>query len=130
MSAKAPFRSTWGLSQPEWDESRLRLRDLLVRVAEDRSTVTYSEAALVAFGGRFSPRSSALAQLLEEVCTIEDAERGVMLGSVVVRKDSGIPGAGYFTFAREELARDGVTDRALWEKEVERVWNAYRRAAD
>ena len=128
MSAKAPFRLTWGLSQSEWDEARERLRGLLAGVASDRATVTYAECAQVAFSGRFSPRSSALAQLLEEVCTIEDAERGVMLGSVVVRKDSGIPGRGYFSFARESLGREGETDRELWESEVERVWNAYRPA--
>lgn len=127
MTPKAPFRLTWGLSQSEWDDSRKRLRSLLRDVASDRSTITYSECAQVAFGGRFSPRSSALAQLLEEVCTLEDAERGVMLGSVVVRKDTGIPGKGYFTFAREDLERSGTTDRELWEQEVGRVWSAYRR---
>ncbi len=124
---KKPFRSTWGLTQEEWDSARARMQELLGEVARNRATITYGECVREIFGGRFSPRSTALAQMLEEVCTIEDARRGIMLGSVVVRKDSGIPGDGYFSFAEEDLGRpmDNVTKREFWEGEVERVWDSF-----
>lgn len=129
MSLKQPFGRTWGLSREEWEDARERMRSLLVGVASSRSTITYGECVSVVFAGRFSPRSTALAQMLEEVCTIEDEAKGVMLGSVVVRKDSGIPGDGYFTFAEEELGRDLSDRRTFWESEVGRVWDAFQETA-
>lgn len=54
------------------------------------------------------------------------AARMERFSGTVVRMDTGIPGGGYFTFARDDLERAGETDRELWEREVERVWNAYR----
>lgn len=129
MSLKQPFGRTWGLTHDEWEEARERMQDLLVSVAACRKTITYGECVSIVFAGRFSPRSTALAQMLEEVCTIEDAARGVMLGSVVVRKDSGIPGDGYFAFAEEELGRDLTDRRGFWESEVSRVWDAFQETA-
>lgn len=125
MTPKKPFAGTWGLSRQEWDQARERMRSLLSDVAGSRSTITYGECARAVFDGRFSARSSALAQMLEEVCTIEDGARGVMLGSVVVRKDSGIPGDGYFTFAEQELGRPMLDRRSFWEGEVSRVWDSF-----
>lgn len=114
------------MTAPEWDEAKALLRALLTDAARARSTVTYGEAARVAFGGRFSARSGALMDLLGEVDTEEEAARGVMIASLVVRKDTGMPGDGYFAFAAYELGRD-VSDRAvLWQTEAEAVWEAYR----
>jgi hypothetical protein len=68
--------------------------------------------------------------MLEEVCTLEDRDNGVSLGAVVVRADSGIPGKGYFVFARDELKRqvdpsNPASCRHFWEAEVARVWDRY-----
>ena len=131
MSIKKPFTHTWGLSQDEWDAARLYMQNLLAETARQRATITYGECAQRVFGGRFSPRSTALAQMLEEVCTIEDAQRGIMLGSLVVRKDSGIPGDGYFAFAQDGLGRpvgeSPDARRAFWQTEVDRVWASFAR---
>ncbi len=101
---------------------------MLLDAASSRTTVTYGEAARVAFEGRFSARSGALMDLLAEVDSDQEASKGVMIASLVVRKDTGMPGEGYFAFAAEELGRD-VTDRArFWRDEVSAVWNAYEPA--
>ena len=50
----------WGLEPAEWAAAKESLRGLLRQVARSRSTVTYAEAANVAFEGRFSARSGAL----------------------------------------------------------------------
>jgi hypothetical protein len=106
------------------------MRTLLVGVAASRATISYGEISEIVFNRQFSARSSALAQMLEEVCTLEDRDRGVSLGAVVVRADSGIPGQGYFIFVRDTLKRsveplDPVSCRRFWEGEVERVWALY-----
>lgn len=115
----------WGMSNAEWAQARDRLSALLAEAARSRSTVTYGEAARHAFGGRFSARSGALMDLLSEVDTAEDSARGVMIASLVVRADTGMPGDGYFAFAAHELGRD-VTDReAFWRAEAEAVWASF-----
>jgi hypothetical protein len=127
---KRAFKSTWGLSRERWDEKREQMRALLIGVAESRATISYGELSEIIFNRHFSARSSALAQMLEEVCTLEDRDCGVSLGAVVVRADSKIPGKGYFIFARDKLDRtvkpsDPASCRHFWEAEVARVWDRY-----
>jgi hypothetical protein len=54
-----------------------------------------------------------------------EAERGVIIASLVVRADSGIPGSGYFTFLALRFGRDISDPRAAWRIEAERVWAAF-----
>jgi len=127
---KRAFESTWGLTREAWDEKRAFLRTLLVGVAQSRATITYGEISEIVFNRHFSPRSSALSQMLAEVCTLEDADRGVSLAAIVVRADSGIPGKGYFSFAHELLCRDlnpsnPASCRRFWQEEVARIWDLY-----
>jgi hypothetical protein len=64
--------------------------------------------------------------MLGEVDTSAYAESGIMVASLVVRADTGMPGDGYFTFAAEELGLPALDDpRAFWEREVTRVWDVY-----
>ena len=116
----------WGFSDAEWSTARDDLSRLLGEVAASRSTITYGEIARRVFGGRVSARSSALMCLLGEVDSATEAGQGIMIASLVVRADTGMPGEGYFAFAAEELGRELLGDpRAFWEREVERVWAAY-----
>jgi len=123
------------MTREAWDAKREEMRAMLAGIASSRATITYGEVSQIMFDGHFSARSSALAQMLEEVCTIEDGIHGTMLGSVVVRADSGIPGKGYFTFATDKLGRPlDPADRAscytFWRSEVERVWDTYQALED
>jgi hypothetical protein len=67
--------------------------------------------------------------LLGEVDAEADARLGCMTASLVVRADTGMPGDGYFAFAERELGRPVGDREAFWRAEVERVWDAYSRAA-
>lgn len=125
VSALSSERCRWGLAPREWGAARERLVSLLEETARRRATVTYGEAAAVAFEGRFSARSGALMDLLGEVDDLLDAQKGVMIASLVVRKDSGMPGDGYFKFARDHLGRDVSDVRSFWLAEARRVWDAY-----
>jgi hypothetical protein len=116
----------WGFSADEWAARRVALERLLAETAAARSTVTYGEVARRVFDGRVSARSSALMALLGEVDTVAEQERGIMIASLVVRADTGMPGDGYFLFAAEELGLPALDDRReFWEIEVARVWDAY-----
>lgn len=130
MVAKRAFESTWGMSPEDWAEKREHMRALLTGIAESGATISYGEVSQIVFGGHFSARSSALAQMLEEVCTLENAARGAMLGSVVVRADTGIPGKGYYVFADDKLRRDlnpadPASCRRFWQREIQKVWETY-----
>lgn len=118
-------KRTWGFTPDEWTQMRRELASLLADVATQRSTVTYGEIARRIFHGRVSARSGALMDLLGEVDSVADAEHGIMIASLVVRADSGMPGEGYFFFAAEELGRPIDDRREFWEGEAERVWQAY-----
>ena len=115
----------WGFSASEWADACGALERLLAEVASQRSTVTYGEVARRALSGRVSARSSALMDLLGEVDSETDKKRGIMIASLVVRADTGMPGEGYFHFATTELGRPIGDQRAFWETEVARVWDAY-----
>lgn len=121
-------KRTWGFTPKEWAEARLGLDQLLRETALGRSTVTYGEVARRVFGGRVSARSGALMDILDEVDTQAEHERGVIVASLVVRADSGMPGEGYFVFVEEELGRHVPDRRRFWQDEVERVWDSYSRA--
>jgi hypothetical protein len=117
------------MTDAEWAQAVERLTDLLVATAARRSTVTYGEAARVAFRGRFSARSGALMDLLGDVDEGFSASHGIMIATLVVRADSGRPGDGYFHFAHDVLGAD-VSDReAFWSSEAARVWSAFAAAA-
>ena len=118
-------RRTWGFTPEEWDAMARELEDLLASAAAVRSTITYGEVARRVFDGRVSARSGALMDLLGEVDAEADAARGIMIASLVVRADSGMPGEGYYVFAAEQLGRPIEDRRAFWQREVERVWAAY-----
>jgi hypothetical protein len=118
-------RAVPSLTREEWADARHRMTGVLIDVARSRSTITYGELAARVFHPLYSPRSPVLHELLREVCTEQDAERGIMLGSVVVRRDSGIPGGGYFRFAADALGRDVSDPERFWRVEVARVWDSY-----
>lgn len=116
----------WGFSAEEWLARRRVLDRALVETAAARSTITYGEVARRVFDGRVSARSGALMTMLAEVDEAAHAESAIMIASLVVRADTGMPGDGYFAFAAQQLGRSAIEDpRAFWEREAARVWDAY-----
>lgn len=114
----------FGYPLVSWEAAKDEVKALLRGRARERRTVTYGELCDSVHAIRMFPRSRALLGMLHDVCADEDAERGIMLASLVVSKATGIPGEGYFAFARE-LGRDTVRRESFWREEVERVYAAY-----
>ncbi len=117
-------KTRWGYSPDVWETAREQARAELRERARGRRTITYSELCDAIAVAHFRPYSYALMALLGEICSIEDAERGVMLASLVVRASDGVPGRGYFRHAAK-LGRDVSDPRELWAAEVERVFQVY-----
>ncbi len=67
------------------------------------------------------PDRAALGQLLQSVCKTECADGRPLLGSVVVRKDTGMPGEGYFKVARQLRPGGPTDDREFHRVELARV---------
>lgn len=107
------------------EAAKRALRELLVETARARSTVTYGHVAARVFGGRVPARSRLIMDLLGEVDEEEFARNGTVIASLVVRADSGIPGAGYFEFLARNFGRDVSDPLATWAAEAERVWEWY-----
>jgi hypothetical protein len=115
----------WGIPLAQWEDARERARAAILQRAHAGETITYAELAHAVAVTGFRPRSWALMALLGEVCRDEDPVHDVWIASLVVRKDTGMPGDGYFAYAE----RDGfdTSDRAaFWREHAQQVWNAYR----
>jgi hypothetical protein len=123
MMAKAKG-TRWGYSLDDWAAACEQARTALIAHARARETIAYSELCEELTVASFRPYSWALMALIDEVCRDEDERTGAVLATLVVRRDTRMPGDGYFAWA----ARTGadVSDRdAFWRAQAERVWDAY-----
>jgi hypothetical protein len=114
----------WGVAIPVWEEARSLAREAILERARAGATITYAELAQAVAVTGFRPRSWALMALLSEVCDAEDPVHDVWIASLVVRKDSGVPGDGYFIYAERE-GYDTSDRDTFWREHAQRVWNAY-----
>ena len=105
------------------------LYEKLKGAARSKSVITYSDIApLVGVDIRTSPGRREIGRLIAEVCAHEVEDGRPMLGSVVVRKDTGMTGYGYFKGACRlgQFDPDGKKDkRAFWAEELERVYKRW-----
>jgi hypothetical protein len=113
MSIRSPYGT---------DRIPQTLVDRLREVARDQDLITYGEIA--PYGGMDSgyPHfDAAIRRLLDDVNRIEIAEQRPMLSAVVINKDTGMPGRGFFDCARELRRHAGGDDLGFWAEEVKRV---------
>lgn len=119
-----PNDTRYGFPRSDWEQAKEEAKSFLVTRAQERGTTTYSELCEVVTSVHLRPYSFAMMAFLNEVCAEEDAEHGIMLASLVARRDTGIPGKGYFRFAAS-LGRDVSDEEAYWRSEVERIYAAF-----
>ncbi len=119
-----PKNTRWGIPLQQWEAARASAREAVLERARTARTITYAELASAVSETGFRPRSWALMALLSEVCDLEDPVHGVWIASLVVRKDTGMPGEGYFAYAERE-GFDTSDREAFWLEHAQRVWNVY-----
>jgi hypothetical protein len=124
-----PHDTRYGFPRADWDAAKLEAEAALVACAARREVLTYAGLCSSVCAIRLRPYSFAMVAFLDEICSGEDAEHGIVLASIVTRKDTGMPGEGYFRAA----ARAGcdVADReAFWRAQLDRVYRTYDDGTD
>jgi hypothetical protein len=99
--------------------------------AASASPITYS-GLLTAMESRARPNSRYLTEILCEISATSLMKERSLLSAVVVNaggKRKGIPGSGFFVFAKRQ-GLEVSDERAFWNVEVEKVYSAFRDAAD
>lgn len=97
------------------------MRTLMIEAARARETMTYAELCMRLQTARVHYHSSFLVHMLDEIGREEMAAGRGALPAVVVRKDSGIPGGGYF---RETAHPDHDPDEleAWWRQDLDALY--------
>jgi hypothetical protein len=102
--------------------------DRLKEVARNKQLITYKELAAVA-GLDWNKNYGKCRQIfaiLRAICTAEVEQGRPMLSAVVVRQDTGMPGAGFFALARKLGRYQGGADHSFWLAEREAVIEGVR----
>lgn len=118
---RMPKDTAYGFLCGDWDRAKQQAREFLVSCARARSTTTYGGLCAEVGAIRLRPYSFAMVAFLDQICREDDARHGIILASLVTRRDSGIPGEGYFQSASR--AGCDISDReAFWRDQAERVY--------
>ena len=107
-------------SQTRWDEVKAEIRQLLLEVARTRGVITYSELTSMLQTAYLHYHSPMLACLLVEIGW-EEVEAGrPVLPALVVTKQTGLPGHGFFKLAAER-GYDISEPEAFWDAALKHV---------
>jgi hypothetical protein len=98
------------------------LLERLQQIARERETVYYSEIAPVLGIDTGDPYFGVrIGRILDEVNHAEHAAGRPLLSAVVIAKETGMPGEGFFTCARDLRRYSVRDDLAYWVEELQRV---------
>ena len=89
------------LNDAKWSDLKSEMRQIMIDVAHAGQTISYSELCVSLKTAYLHHRSPMLTQLLIEIGTAEARAGRPPLPAVVVAKQSGMPGGGYFKIDRE-----------------------------
>ncbi|MCU0498166.1 MAG: hypothetical protein MUF87_12510 [Anaerolineae bacterium] len=107
-------------STADWQKLKDEMRAILIGVARLKTTITYSELAAELTIAHVHHRAPYFHKLLRELCDDEEASGRPPLAALVVRKDTGICGAGYF--ADLPVIEGEIADPiAYWRADFERI---------
>ncbi len=116
----------YGYEPQEWTTAKEEMRQALIQRAKVRGLIPYSELVEKITTIELEPNSFALAAMLGELSSEEDAAGRGMLSVIVVHKEGDMqPGPGFFELAGE-LGRDTSDILVCWVEElkmVHRVWS-------
>jgi len=110
-------------SQARWETVKDEIRDILIRYARDRKTITYSELTRMLQTTYIHYHSHILVRLLDEIGSEDDAENRPGLPALVVTKQTGLPGGGFFAGLASEVSENPDAMETYWRKQVEAVFN-------
>jgi hypothetical protein len=96
-------------------EAKVQLRAAIHDAARAGRPMSYSDAAKAVTSQPVTPRSPTMSGLLRAILVEDHAQTGLLITAVVVRREDGMPGVGFFQAARK-LGYQGTQDRyAFWD---------------
>jgi hypothetical protein len=108
---------TFGYGTATWEKAKLEAIRAIVREAKP---IAYSDLAKKISSIGFGPHDHIFHHLLGQISVEEDAAGRGMLSALVVHKDDGKPGPGFFDLA-QSLGRDVKDRERCWSEEVKTV---------
>ncbi|MEP6987705.1 MAG: hypothetical protein ABI970_19035 [Chloroflexota bacterium] len=112
------------LAEAQWRVLRDEMRDVMVETARQGQLITYSELCAQLKTAYLHYHSPQIVRLLDEIGMAEREAGRPILPAVVVGKQSGIPGAGYFRLAGEGHDNDNAFDPEVnWEADLQAVFD-------
>ena len=108
----------------EREAVKAEMRDSMIAAARERRTMTYTELAESLHTVYLHPHSYLFAHLMREVCREEEAKGHGMLCALVVSKQTGMPGGGYFRLAALRGLDPSDLD-AMWRQDLESLFSIW-----
>ena len=107
-----------------------QIREMLIKVAGHNNTISYSEVGEVAGLDMANPgERSKLANILDEINREEHKHGRPLLSAVVVQKESGHPGTGFFELARElGKQKPDEDNQVFFANELKKVFDVWMAA--
>jgi hypothetical protein len=105
-------------SEANWDELKAEMRAILINQARQRATITYSSLAASMQTVHMHHRAPYFHKLLRDMDADEVRDGRPSLAALVVRKDTGIPGSGFFTEA-PFVAGEIFDPIAYWQRDFD-----------
>ncbi len=116
----------YGYPVTDWEKAKEEMRQVLIETAKRGETIPYSVLVLKVRTITFDPNAYALAHMLGEISTEEDAAGRGMLSVVVVHKHGDMkPGPGFFELAKQ-LGRKVSDKDKFWIDELSKVHGWWR----
>lgn len=122
---KGGFNMTikYGYSEEDWNTAKEEMMQILVGRAKLKDTISYSELVAQVQTIHLAPDSHALAAMLGEISSAENAAGRGMLSVLVVHKDGDMqPGPGFFDLAKSLGRNTGRVPLKFWIEELNRVY--------
>ena len=109
--------STYGYDRQNWERAKSEAIRAIVGRARP---IFYSELTSGIRSIAFDPHDASFHHLLGQISVEEDAAGRGMLSALVVHKDDGMPGPGFFDLARR-LGRNVENKERCWADEARLV---------
>lgn len=115
------MNTKYGYAQEDWDKAKEEMWHALVERAKVEDLIYYSDLADNIRTIRLEPHSYAMSTMLLEAAIEEENAGRPMLTAVVVHKEDGWPGPGFYN-AAEKVSRDTSDPEKCWSEELKKVY--------
>ncbi|SRR6266481_8821206 len=117
---------TYGFKTDVWEKAKKEAIRGILREGLKGKLIFYSDLTKQISSIAFDPHGYEFRHLLGQISSEEEADGRGMLTALVVLKEKGVPGDGYWDLAAQ-LGRDVSDKLACWAKEVEVVFEQCKR---